>query len=110
MSDWIDVEAVEDFLPGTHRVITIDDMPVVVFNVGGHYYAVQNLCTHEDAELSEGTLEGEEIVCPLHGARFSVVTGVVLGPPAYENLRTFPVVAANGRVQVDAAAVGEASG
>ena len=101
MSDWIHVVAVGDFPPGTCHVVITDEIPIAVFNLGGRYYAVSNICTHEEAELSDGVLDGEEIVCPLHGARFSVVTGTVLGPPAYENLRTFPVRVTNGRVEVD---------
>lgn len=104
MSDWIDVAAAEDFLPGTCRVVETGDIPIVVFNLDGRYYAIENRCTHENAELSDGTLQGDEIICPLHGARFSVVTGVVLGPPAYENLSTFPVRITNGWVEVDAEA------
>jgi len=104
MSDWIDVTTVENFMPGTCRVVATDEAPIIVFNLDGRYYAVENRCTHEDTELSGGVLEGDEIVCPLHGARFSVVTGAVLGPPAYENLRTFPVRVTNGWVEVDAEA------
>ena len=101
MSDWIEVTPVTDFMPGSCRVVTTDETSIIVFNLDGRYYAVENRCTHEDAELSDGVLEGEEIVCPLHGARFSVVTGAVLSPPAYENLRTFPVQVTNGWVVVD---------
>lgn len=104
MSDWIDVAAVEDFMPSTCRVVTTDETPILVFNLDGRYYAIENRCTHENAELSDGALEGDEIICPRHGARFSVVTGAVLGPPAYENLRTFPVRVSNGWVEVDAEA------
>ena len=104
MSDWIDVAAVEDFLPGTCRVVATDEAAIAVFNLDGRYYAIENRCTHEDAELSDGKLEGDAIICPLHGARFSVVTGAVLTPPAYENLRTFPVRVTNGWVEVDAEA------
>lgn len=104
MSNWIDVAAVEDFLPGSCRVVETDGIPIAVFNLDGSYYAIENRCTHEEAELSDGALEGDEIVCPLHGARFSVVTGAVLTPPAYENLRTFPVRVTDGWVEVDAEA------
>lgn len=102
MSDWIDVVPEADFLPGTYRVVETDDVPILVFNLDGRYYAIENCCTHEEAELSDGVREGEEIVCPLHGARFSIVTGAVLTPPAYENLQTFPVRVTNGWVEVDA--------
>lgn len=104
MSDWIDVTTVENFLSGTCRIVATDEISIVVFNLDGCYYAVENRCTHEEAKLSEGVLEGEEIICPLHGAHFSVVTGAALTAPAYENLRTFPVRVINGWVEVDAEA------
>lgn len=104
MSNWIDVAAADEFPPGSCRIVNAEDAYIAVFNLNGHFYAIENNCTHEDAELSDGQVEGEEIVCPLHGARFSIITGLVTGPPAYENLRTFPVHVANGRVQVDSAA------
>lgn len=104
MSNWIDVASIEDFLPGTCRVVTTDDIRIVVVNLDGRYYAIENVCTHDGGELSGGKLEGEEIICPRHGARFSVVTGNVLAPPAYENLRTFSVRVVDGWVEVDAEA------
>lgn len=104
MSEWIDVATTADFLPGTCRVVTTGEMPILVFNLDGRYYAIENRCTHEDAELTDGKLEGDEIVCPLHGAHFSVVTGAALTAPAYENLRTFPVRVTDGWVEVDAEA------
>ena len=100
MSNWIDVAAVDEFPPGSCRVVNAEDAYIAVFNLDGRFYAIENNCTHEDADLSDGQVEGEEIVCPLHGARFSIITGIVMGPPAYENLRTFPVHVADGRVQV----------
>lgn len=101
MSHWIDVAAVDNFPPGTCKVVPTEDMPIAVFNVSGQFYATDNICTHEYAELSDGQIEGEEIVCPWHGARFSVITGKVTSPPAYEDLKTFPVQIADGMVQVD---------
>jgi 3-phenylpropionate/trans-cinnamate dioxygenase ferredoxin subunit len=102
MSLWIDVAAADDFAPGSRRVVDADGVRVVVFNLDGRYYAIRDCCTHEDAELSDGALDGEEIVCPWHGARFSIVTGAVTAPPAYENLQTYAVRVADGRVEVDA--------
>ncbi len=104
MGDWIDVAAVDEFAPGSRRVVEADGVDIVVFNHEGRYYAIEDCCTHEEAELSGGELEGEEIVCPWHGARFSIVTGIVTAPPAYENLRTFPVRVTGGRVEVNSEA------
>jgi 3-phenylpropionate/trans-cinnamate dioxygenase ferredoxin component len=104
MSDWIDIATVENFVPGTCRVVEAADLSIAIFNLDGRYYAVENRCTHEDAELYDGEIEGDEIICPLHGARFSVITGEALTASAYEGLLTFPVRINNGWVEVDAEA------
>lgn len=100
MSDWIDVARVADFPAGTRRTLEIDGAPVVVFNLGGRYYAIEDVCSHEAQTLSEGQVEGEEIVCPHHGAHFSIVTGAALSAPAYEPVSTFPVRIEGDMVQV----------
>ncbi len=100
MGTWIDVASVDELGPGDRRVIDLDGVPVAVFNLEGEYFAIKNECTHDGGELASGELEGDVIVCPRHGARFSIRDGSVLGPPAYEDVRTFEVRVADGRVQV----------
>lgn len=100
MSDWQDVASLDELPPGTHRVVEVDGTQVAVFNLAGEYYAIEDVCTHDGGVLTGGSVEGEEIVCPRHGARFSIKTGAVLAPPAYEPVHTFPVRIADGRIQV----------
>ena len=100
MSSWLDVASIIELTPGTRRVLDVNGIAVAVFNLDGEYYAIQDVCPHDGGELANGKLEGEVIICPRHGARFSIKTGTVLGPPAYEDVRTFPVRVADGRVQV----------
>lgn len=100
MAEWVDVAKVEDFPPGTVRTVEIEGTPIAVFNLNGHYYAIEDVCTHEAETLSDGAVEGEEIVCPRHGAHFSIVTGAALSPPAYEPVTTFPVQVEGGMVMV----------
>ena len=100
MSDWQDVAAVEAFPPGSHQVVDIDGAQVAVFNLNGQFYAVEDVCTHDGGTLTGGAVDGEQIVCPRHGARFSIKTGAVLAPPAYEPIHSFPVRIEAGRVQV----------
>jgi 3-phenylpropionate/trans-cinnamate dioxygenase ferredoxin subunit len=100
MSNWLDVASVAELTPGMRRVIDMDGVAVAVFNLDGEYFAIQDICPHDGGELANGELEGEVIVCPRHGARFSIRTGAVLGPPAYEDIRTFSVRVEGGRVQV----------
>lgn len=100
MEDWIDVAPVTDFPPGTVRTVDVDGTAVAVFNLGGRYYALEDQCSHEAEPLSGGLVEGEEVVCPRHGAHFSILTGAALSPPAYEPVACFPVRVEGGRVQV----------
>jgi len=74
---------------------------VLVVNLDGELHAMSNICSHDYAELSDGELEGVEIVCPLHQARFDVRSGEALSPPAYEALPTFPVRVRDGNVEVE---------
>ena len=91
MSDWVDVVAIEDFPPGAMRGVEVDGAQIAVFNVGGTCYAIENRCPHDGGILTGGTVTGDVVVCPRHGARFCIKTGRVLAPPAYEDVAAFPV-------------------
>ena len=97
---WSDVAAVAEFPPGSRRLLVVDGVAIAVFNIDGHYYAIEDLCSHEAESLSGGRVDGREIICPRHEARFSLVTGEALSPPAYEPIAVFPVRIDHGRVQV----------
>ncbi len=101
MSEWRDVGREGSLAPGEHLVADVDGYEIAVFNLDGNYYAIQDACTHDGAEIASGAVEGCEIVCPRHGARFCLKTGKVLSPPAYEDLATYPVRVENGRILVD---------
>ena len=100
MSDWVDAVAVNDLTPGEHQVVDVDDVAVVVFNLDGEFFALEDVCTHDGSEIASGCVKDGEIECPRHGAKFCVRTGAVTAPPAYEPIDIFPVQIVNGRVQV----------
>jgi len=100
MSEWVNVVPAADFPPGTRRTLDVDGVAVIVFNLGGEYFAIEDVCTHDYSSLDEGDLDGEQIICPRHGARFNVRTGEALTAPAYEAIATFPVRVEEGVVQV----------
>lgn len=100
MSAWIDVAREGGLAEGEHLVVDVDGVPVAVFRLGGEYLAIEDACTHDGAEIASGRLEGCEIRCPRHGARFCLKTGKVLSAPAYEDLSVFPVRVENGCIQV----------
>jgi 3-phenylpropionate/trans-cinnamate dioxygenase ferredoxin subunit len=100
MAEWVDVAPASEFGSNSWRTVEIDDVTILVFNLGGEYYAIEDLCTHDYSPLLGGDIEGEEIICPRHGARFNIKTGEALTAPAYEPLPTFPVRIEGGMVQV----------
>ncbi len=98
--EWLDVGPAESIGPGDFEVVETDDFPIAVVNVDGDFYAIEDICTHDGEELTGGPIEGDEIICPRHGAKFCIRTGEVLSPPAYEDVRTFETRVENGMVQV----------
>ena len=73
---------------------------IAVVRSGDEYFAIEDVCTHDGAELTGGSVEGTEIICPRHGARFCLRTGQALSPPAYEPVRVFETKISDGRLWV----------
>lgn len=88
--------AVAELPPGSHRVADADGTAIVVFNLDGEYFALEDVCTHDGGQLTGGTVEGTSIVCPRHGARFDIRTGAALSAPAFESTAMFPVKVEGG--------------
>lgn len=91
----------EDELPiGERIVFEVNAFPIVLFNLGGSYYAMGDVCTHDQGPLGDGDLDGCQIICPRHGARFNIRTGEALGLPAVLPSPTYPVRVINGKIEV----------
>jgi len=100
MSDWVTVARAGELAPGEWRVVEVDDAQIAVFNLDGELHAIADVCTHDGGQLTGGTVEGDQVVCPRHGARFCIRTGAALSAPAHEPTATFPVRVENGEIQV----------
>lgn len=100
MTDWIDVCDSNTLADNENILIDVDGTDVAIFKIKGRFYAIEDVCTHDGAEIASGQLQGDEIICPRHGARFCVKTGAVKCAPAYEDIDTFPIQIESGRVQV----------
>lgn len=81
-----------DFPPGSARVFVLEGVEIVLFHRDGRYRAMENRCTHTGGPLSRGTVAGDAVICPWHGARFDGTTGRVLCGPAKRGLQTFSVL------------------
>jgi NAD(P)H-dependent nitrite reductase small subunit len=89
---WKRVASVGEVPEGSAIGVRLDDREIALFHVeGAEFYATENVCTHEYAQLAEGWLEGYEIECPLHAGRFDVRTGKALCPPVEEDVKTYEV-------------------
>lgn len=86
---WVDGGAIAGWQDGETRTLVAGRRLVAVARSGGAFYAVEDICTHDGAELTGGLVEGTEIICPRHGARFCLRTGEALSPPAYEPIQAF---------------------
>jgi len=75
MSQFIKVAKTTDLKPGEKMRVEYDGETVGLFNIGGEFYAISDICTHDGGPLVDGELEGECVICPRHGARFNVKTG-----------------------------------
>lgn len=91
MSEFQKVTTTDQLPLGGKMLVELDGRQLAVFNVDGSYYAIDDVCTHDGGPLAEGQLEGEEIACPRHGARFNVKTGAALTMPAFEPVATHEV-------------------
>ena len=100
MSDWVNVDAVTNLPEGSVGLVDVDGTEVAIFNIGGQYFAIQDVCTHDGGTLADGEVDGFEIECPRHGARFDLRTGKVTAPPAYEDITIYQVRIHDNRVQV----------
>ncbi len=98
--EYIPVCAVEELPPGQRIFVDIDREPVVIFNIAGQFYAIADVCSHDDGPVGEGDLEGTEIACPRHGARFDVRTGQVLSLPAVVDIPAYPVRVVDGQIEI----------
>ncbi|HEY5258393.1 MAG TPA: non-heme iron oxygenase ferredoxin subunit [Candidatus Baltobacteraceae bacterium] len=91
MSKSVAVAKVGQVPPGTTMAVRVGRTEVMLCNVDGAVYAIEDVCTHDGGQLDQGTLEGRCIVCPRHGATFDVQTGAALTLPAVVPVATYPV-------------------
>lgn len=101
MPEFVTVATVDELKSGDRIVVEIDDVWVVIFNVDDHYYALEDMCSHEEYYLSEGELDGYAIECSKHGAQFDIRSGEVLAPPAVTPVKWYQVRVQDGEVQVE---------
>jgi 3-phenylpropionate/trans-cinnamate dioxygenase ferredoxin subunit len=99
--EFIAVAAVEEIGEGERMIFEVDEQSIALFNIAGSYFAIADVCSHDDGPVAEGEIEGHEIECPRHGARFDLTSGKALTLPAVTDIAAYPV-----RVEGDQILVG----
>ena len=98
--EYLTVAEVDELGNGERMIIDIDGEPIAIFNIADHYYAIADVCSHDDGPVAEGELAELEIACPRHGARFDVRNGKVLTLPAIVDIPAYPVRIERDEIQV----------
>jgi 3-phenylpropionate/trans-cinnamate dioxygenase ferredoxin subunit len=99
-NEFITVASTDEILPGDRLVVEYGRRWVAIFNVDGSYYAVEDICTHDDGPLAEGKLDGCVLECPRHGATFDIRTGKVLSAPALVDVPTYALRIVDNQIQI----------
>jgi 3-phenylpropionate/trans-cinnamate dioxygenase ferredoxin component len=90
-----------DELPNGERLfVSIENVPIVIFNIAGGLFAIEDTCTHDGNPLDDAPLEGHAVICPRHGARFDVRDGKALAMPAVEDVDAYPVRVVDGQIEL----------
>ena len=97
---FVTVAKVGDLNPGEMMYVEVDDVPICLINLDGEFHALNDVCTHQEASLSDGSIEGDEIECPLHGGAFDIRTGQPVAFPVVVPVETYPVRVVGADVQV----------
>jgi 3-phenylpropionate/trans-cinnamate dioxygenase ferredoxin subunit len=100
MAEYITVATTDELKPGERIVVEMDSHYIAVFNVDNQYYAIEDVCTHDDGPLVEGDLQGYTVECPRHGAQFDIRTGKVLRMPAITPVTRYDVQVENGEIKI----------
>lgn len=93
--------APESELPNGERLyVEIEGLPIVIFNIAGQFFAIGDVCSHDNGPLGDGLLDGNLIVCPRHGAEFDIRTGKAVTLPAVVDIPAYPVRVVDGKIEI----------
>ena len=98
--DFIEIAPADQLPNGERLFVEVDGRPIVIFNIAGNLYAIGDVCTHDEGPLGDGEIEGCDIICPRHGARFDIRTGKTMGLPAVVDIPAYPLRVRDGMIEI----------
>ena len=98
--EYLEIAPASELPNGERLFIEVEGKSIVVLNIAGQFFAIADICTHDDGPLGDGDLEGYNIVCPRHGGEFDVRTGKAVQLPVVVDVPAYPVQVVDGMVLV----------
>ena len=96
--EYVEIAPASELPNGELLFVEVADRPIVIFNIAGQFFAIGDVCTHDNGPLGDGMLESYNVVCPRHGAEFDIRTGKVMELPAVEDIPAYPVKVRDGNI------------
>ena len=101
MAEFVKVAKTSELPDQKAKGVDVQGRVLALFNLGGEYYCIDDACPHEEGPLCEGFIEGEEVECPWHAARFNIKTGALTEGPGYEDVKTYRVRVVGDDIEVE---------
>ncbi len=98
--EFIEIAPVSELPNGERLFVDIANKSIVIFNIAGQYFAIGDVCSHDDGPVGDGIIEGNNIVCPRHGGEFDIRTGRAMQMPAVIDIPAYPVKIIDGNILV----------
>lgn len=98
--EYIKVSPASELKNGDRLFVEVGDRSLVVFNIAGDFFAIGDVCSHDDGPVGDGEIMGFNIICPRHGAEFDIRTGKAMQMPAVIDIPAYPVRVVDGQIQV----------
>ncbi len=98
--EFVEIAPASELPNGERLFVDLGDKPIVIFNIAGQFFAIGDICSHDDGPLGDGLIEGNNVVCPRHGGEFDVRTGQAVQMPAVVDIPAYPVRIVDGLIQV----------
>ncbi len=98
--EYVDIAPAEQLPDGERLFLEVENRQIVIFNLAGRFFAIGDVCSHDNGPVGDGEIEGEEIICPRHGGRFDIRTGQATSLPAVTDIPSYPVRVVDGMIQL----------
>ena len=98
--EYVEIAPASDLPNGERLFVEVAGKAIVIFNIADQFFAIGDVCTHDEGPVGDGDLEGFNVVCPRHGGEFDVRDGKAMQLPAVVDIPAYPVKIENGMIQV----------